>query len=74
MQCFCRVYDICFVRENCVKIRVLASIPSLSERRMTCGGICSIFGNNVFLQCHEKCINEENEGKKKEKILNEEKI
>lgn len=50
-----------FVRENCVKIRVLASIPSLFERRMTFGGICSIFGNNIFLQSQEKFITEENE-------------
>lgn len=28
----CKVHDICFVRENCVKIRVLASIPSLFEK------------------------------------------
>lgn len=35
-----------FVRESCVKIRVLASIPSLFER-MIFGGICSIFRKRV---------------------------
>lgn len=55
-----------FMRENCVKIRVTASIPSLFERRMTFGGICSIFANNILLQCQEKKLNGENEGKNSE--------
>lgn len=57
-----------FGRENCVKIRVLASIPSLFERRMAFGEIYSTFLYNIFFLYQDKFINKENEGKNKEKI------
>lgn len=53
-----------FGRENCVKFRVLASIPTLWERRMAFGEIYSKFQYKIFLLYRDKFINEENEGEK----------
>lgn len=58
------MHDRCFGGEGFVKFRVLARIPSVSERKMAFGERYSIFQCKIFLLHRDKFINEENEREK----------